>query len=208
MVATAGQHEGKAFRLTQEGNAIWAARERLHLPLDSRRVLGAVDYGGHMEVIRSQLARFPRQQVDQWLVDFQAMRLIEAAQKEAHVKLQDLAKDVTTPPIEPEDKAESESLCSQVDTSLSRLGVYIASERAQWLPNSGKKVSQTRVLVVEDDPDQVVVALRRLKAAGYQGQSVRNCGSALRTFGATTPRRSLARYKSAGRQRLRGSPNT
>jgi len=105
-------------------------------------------------------------------MDFEAMRLIEAAQKEPNVKLQDLARDATTPLIEPEDKAEFESLCSQVDTSLSRLGEYIATQRAPWVPSSGKKVYETRVLVVEDDPDQVVVALRRLKAARYQGQAV------------------------------------
>jgi CheY-like chemotaxis protein len=172
MVASVGQHEGKTFRLTKEGSAIWAARGRVALPLDHRRVLGVVEYGGHIDVIRSQLARFPFRQVEEWIAEFLAMRLIEPAPKQPPVKLADLARDSATAPIEPEDAAEFESLCSQVDNSLSRLGVYIASERAQWLPSSGKKVYETRVLVVEDDPDQVVVALRRLKAARYQGQAV------------------------------------
>lgn len=166
-----------AFSLTQEGRAVWAARDRLPLPLDYRRVLGAVEYGSHIEVIRSQLARFSRGQVDEWIGEFQAKGLIQGTRVERHFDLDELAREPKSAPIEPEDRVESERIYSLVDISLSSLGVYIATERAQWWPNLRKSPAETRALVVEDDPDQAAVALRRIGAGGYRVQAVEDVAS-------------------------------
>jgi CheY-like chemotaxis protein len=167
----------QTFGLTKEGRAVWAARGTLPLPLDYRRVLGAVEYGSHIEVIRSQLSRFTPEQVDQWIAEFQAKGLIQAAPAGRHCDLDELAREPKTAPIEPEDVAESESIYSLVDISLSRLGVYVATDRARWWPDSAKRPGETRALVLEDDPDQAAVAVRRIKAAGYQPQAVENVAS-------------------------------
>lgn len=173
----------KTFTLSKEGRAVWAARGSMPLPLDYRRVLGVVEYGAHIEVIRSQLARFTPRQVDDWIAEFEARGLIESTPRQSSPDLAELARDLKAPPMEPEDVAESERVHSLVDISLSRLGVYIATDREKWWPRSGKKSSETNPLVVEDDPDQAAVALRRIKAAGYRPQAVESVASLHRFLG-------------------------
>lgn len=56
---------------------------------------------------------------------------------------------------------------SYADISLTRLGVYISYERIAERAPSAKSVADTVALVVEDDPDQLALAIRCLGAAGY-----------------------------------------
>lgn len=158
--------EKKFFRLTSKGHALWARRKDLPLAPEYRRILGLVDYSGHVNVIRSYLARFPRNAVDQWLTEFEAMRLIESiAAKEA--SLADLARKADLPPLEPEDMSGGGLEVSFADISLSQLGVYVNHERAANRPPSNKRIGDTVALVVEDDPDQSALAVLRLASAGY-----------------------------------------
>jgi CheY-like chemotaxis protein len=157
--------ERKFYRLTTEGRALWTRRESLPLPLEYRRVLGLVDFYGYPEVIRSYLARFPARLVDQWLSEFEALRLIESIPA-AEVSLAEIS-GKTPPPIELEDVRASESEVTFADMSLSRLGVYVAYDRIANRPPCGKSPKDTVALVVEDDPDQLALAVLRLTAAGY-----------------------------------------
>lgn len=136
------------------------------LPLDYRRVLGLVDYGGHAEVIRSCLGRYPNHVVDEWLTEFETLRLIESVSA-TDVDLSRAAKRTDPPPLEPEDREALEREVAYADISLSRLGVYLAYDRIANRPASAKRAKDTVALVVEDDPDQLALAVRRLKDAGY-----------------------------------------
>jgi DNA-binding response OmpR family regulator len=60
---------------------------------------------------------------------------------------------------------------SFADTSLTRLGAYVNYERISKRAPSAKTVSETIALVVEDDPDQLALAVLRLNAAGYATQT-------------------------------------
>jgi CheY-like chemotaxis protein len=165
-------HQGRrCFRLTPEGHSIWRMRGSVPLPLDYRRILGLVEYAGHAEVIHSRLARLPADEVDQLLVEFESIQLIEPVA--AHEpRLEDLARSAAPPPIEPEDQAAYENDSSYVDTSLSRLGVYVATDRiARRAPSTARRHDLV-VLHVEDDPDQRALAARRLNADGYPVRSV------------------------------------
>ncbi|HWI36265.1 MAG TPA: response regulator, partial [Burkholderiales bacterium] len=77
------------------------------------------------------------------------------------------------PPLEPEDREAIERDVAFADISLSRLGVYIAYERIANRPPSTKRPQDTVALVVEDDEDQLALAVRRLSDAGY---AVRTAG--------------------------------
>src|SRR5207248_7485623 len=120
--------EKKFFRLTSKGRSLWTRRKDLPLAAEYRRILGLVEYSGHRDVIRSYLGRFPRNLVDEWLTEFDAMRLIDAiASKE--VSLADLSRKTAPPPLEPEDMGASSLEISFADISLSQLGVYVNHDR-------------------------------------------------------------------------------
>jgi hypothetical protein len=57
-----------------------------------------VDHAGHVEVIRSQLARFGRDRVDEWLAEFEALHLIESMSA-TEVNLSDIARKTEPPPM-------------------------------------------------------------------------------------------------------------
>lgn len=161
----------RCFRLTPEGHSIWRMRGSVPLPLDYRRILGLVEYSGHAEVIHTRLARLSPQDVDQLLAEFESIQLIERVA--AHEpELAELARAATPPPIEPEDRAAYNNDSSYVDTSLSRLGVYVATDRIARRAPCTARPHDLLVMHVEDDPDQRALAARRLNAAGYPVRSV------------------------------------
>jgi DNA-binding response OmpR family regulator len=69
--------------------------------------------------------------------------------------------------MEPDDPRGSETEVSFADISLSRLGVYVAYDRIANRPASRKDPRYTVALVVEDDPDQLALAVLRLTQADY-----------------------------------------
>jgi len=60
---------------------------------------------------------------------------------------------------------------SFADTSLTRLGAYVNYERISKRSPSAKSVAETIALVVEDDPDQLALAVLRLNSGGYATQT-------------------------------------
>ncbi len=174
------------FRLTSAGRSLWATRKKVPLPLEYRRILGLVDYAGHVEVIHSQLARYPRKVVDEWLGEFEAKGLIEAiAGRE--VKLSEIARRAEPPPIPAEDFPFFDQDVSFADISLSGIGVYIAQDRVANRAPAAKPPLETSTLVVEDDPDQRALAVVRLTAAGYAVAAVSGVGALYRTLEQCVP---------------------
>ena len=70
-----------------------------------------------------------------------------------------------------EDKEHLARETSFADTSLTRLGAYVNYERIATRKASTKTVAETIALVVEDDPDQLALAVLRLNGAGYATQT-------------------------------------
>lgn len=157
----------KYFQLTSEGRSLWSRRESLRLPLDYRRILGLVEFDGHRPVIGSHLARYPAKMVDDWLTEFEALRLIEAVPPPEEKTLTELVEEKSSPPIELEDREHFEPEASFADMSLTRLGVYVNNERIANRSPRAKAPRNTVALVVEDDPDQLALAVLRLTVAGY-----------------------------------------
>lgn len=167
----------KFFRLTSKGRSVWTRPENSLLPLDYRRVLGLVDFAGHPGVIRSYLARYPGRVVDEWLTELEALRLIESISATA-ASLSEISRKTAAPSVEVEDRQKFEQEVSFADISLSRLGVYVACERIANRPANRKQPADTLALIVEDDPDQLALAVLRLTAAGYPVQTA-DCVQAL-----------------------------
>ena len=184
-IRSVGQ-EKKFFRLTSEGRSLWARRNNLPLPLDYRRILGLVDFAGHPEVIRSYLAKYPGHVVDEWLTEFEALRLIESISAK-EVSLSEISRKTEPPPLEAEDMRNFEQEVTFADVSLSRIGVYVASDRIANRPASRKKPENTLALIVEDDPDQLALAVLRLTAAGYPVQTADSVQALFRTLQQGTP---------------------
>ena len=155
------------YRLTAEGHSLWSRRNTVRLPLDYRRILGTVDFDGHREVIGAHLARFPAQRVEEWLNEFETLNLIEPAELPEEKTLDELAEEKSAPPIEEEDREALPPEASYADISLTRAGVYVNEWRVANRQPINKSPAETVVLVVEDDPDQLALAMLRLTMAHY-----------------------------------------
>jgi CheY-like chemotaxis protein len=174
------------FRLTSKGRSLWARRKDLPLAPEYRRILGLVEYSGHPDVIRSFLGRYPRRRVDEWLNEFEAMRLIESIVANV-VSLAELSRKTEPPPVDPDDIIASGQQVSFADISLSQLGVYVNHERVANHPPSNKRPADTMALVVEDDPDQCALAVLRLTSAGYGVETADSVQSFLAMLKKLTP---------------------
>jgi len=168
-----GKGEKNFYRLTSQGRALWSRRAAEALPIHHRRIMGLVEFSGHREVIRSHLAQFPADLVDEWLTEFEAMNLIEGLSVDSP-SLAELARKTAPPPLEDEDRQRISDDATFADISLSRLGLYVAQDRAWNRPPSRKEPKDTLALVVEDDPDQRAFAALRLSEAGYPVKTADN----------------------------------
>lgn len=161
------QFKGLVYRVTDAGRTSVADAS---VPADYRRILGFVGAEAHSDVIRSFLRRYPDQLILEWLDELTELGLlVPAAEKPGHDL--DFTDDFLLPELLAEDRqrlaANSEIACDL----LSRKGVYIATERAANRATPSKAPEESDVLIVEDDPDQMRLAMTRVAMAGYAVRS-------------------------------------
>ncbi len=166
------------YRLTSKGQALRSRPESASLPSLSIRILGLVEAYGYRTVIRSELARYPDRMVDGWLTELEANQLIESISAKPPPSLAEIARKTPALTLDDEERRLFAGDASFADISLSHLGVYIAQERVAHRAPSGKAPQDTVALVVEDDPDQLELAVLRLTNAGYPVETA-NCVKAL-----------------------------
>jgi len=142
-------------------------------PSDYRRLLAMIEVGGHVEVLRGRLRRFPDQLIDEWLKELEDLHLVES--REAG----DLDAITFTgaalpllPPLSDDDRKRLVKTAVIAGATLLRSGSFLSGDRVMNLKPLGKKRSETIILLVEDDPDQAALAELRLTLAGYQVHSV------------------------------------
>jgi two-component system phosphate regulon response regulator PhoB len=145
----------------------------VNFPADYRRLLALIEVGGHAEVIRGRLRRFPDQLIGDWLKELEDLKMVES--REAG----DLDAITFTgaplpllPPLSDEDRKRLVKTTVVAGATLLRSGSFLAAERISNLPPLAKTRAQTVILLVEDDPDQAALAELRLTMAGYQVHSV------------------------------------
>lgn len=174
------------YRLTSEGRALWSRRDELAMPEEYRQVLDLVESCGHKEVIRSRLARYPDEVVERWLSEFEATNLVEAIAAKPP-KLSQIARKAKLSPMEEAEQRRFAEEADFADISLTRLGIYVSHGRVRHRPPSRKVPRETLALVVEDDPDQLALAVLRLTTAGYRVHAVQTVKALLESLKKQAP---------------------
>jgi CheY-like chemotaxis protein len=158
----------RTYFLTPAGRSALWARETGSVPTDYKRILAAVEFQGHSEVIRSRLRRFSDQLIDEWLQELEELGLIGHRAAEP---LDDITfsgkRPPSLPPLLDVDSLHLAKRSVIAGATLVRDGCYLADDRVANLPPAGKPAAETIVQLVEDDPDQVSLGELRLKLAGY-----------------------------------------
>ena len=162
------------YSLTEAGSEAASASEgHTSVPLEYRRLLRLISAGGHIDVLRGRLRRFTNQMIDDWLKELVDQKMLEARPAE---KLEDFTftgrKAPRLPTLLDEDSRRLAKTAVIAGATLLRSGAYIADDRVANLPPLNKPATQTLILLVEDDPDQVALGQLRLKLAGYQVRTV------------------------------------
>ena len=157
-----------AYRLTAGGKDALAQGVEAGFPLDYLRILGLIEVGGNVEVIRGRLRRFPDRLIKEWLKELQDLKMIEGGPQ---AKLADITFSGQSvpllPPLADEDSKRLAKTAVIAGATLLRSGSFLAIERIANLPALAKAPADTVILLVEDDPDQMALAELRLTMAGY-----------------------------------------
>jgi CheY-like chemotaxis protein len=158
----------RTYFLTAAGRyALWG-RETRSVPLEYKRILAAVEFQGHSEVIRSRLRRFSDELIDEWLQELEDLGLIDHRAAEPLEEITFTGKrPPSLPPMLDVDSLHLAKRSVVAGATLVREGCYLADERVANLPPLGKPREETLIQLVEDDPDQSSLAELRLKMAGY-----------------------------------------
>ena len=162
------------YSLTELGqDTLTTDSVKSNLPQDYRRLLAMIEVGGHIEVLRGRLRRFPDRLIDEWLQELVQLKMIEAHEAGdldeitftgARLPLQ--------PPLTDDDRKRLAKATVIGGATLLRSGSFLAADRVANLPRLRKPPSDTVILLVEDDPDQAALGELRIQMAGYQVRTV------------------------------------
>jgi CheY-like chemotaxis protein len=142
-------------------------------PQDYRRLLALIEVGGHIEVIRGRLRRFPDRLIDDWLKELEDLKMVESREAgELDAITFSGARLPLLPPLSDDDRKRLAKITVVAGATLLRSGSFLSADRIANLPPLAKTPAETVVLLVEDDPDQAALAELRLTMAGYQVHSV------------------------------------
>jgi CheY-like chemotaxis protein len=144
-----------------------------NLPQDYRRLLGLVEVGGHEEVIRGRMRRFPDQLIGEWLKELEQLKMVESREAgDLDAITFTGARLPLLPPLTDDDRKRLVKATVAGNATLLRSGSFLSDDRVANLPPLGKAPADTIVLLVEDDPDRLALAELRVTMAGYQVHSV------------------------------------
>mgnify|MGYP001442405931 CR=1 FL=1 len=150
------------YQLTQAGRQAWESQDSA-VPEDYRRILWLMDFHGQDNVLAELLRRYPRNVLDEWLLEMEELGLIEPAQAGGPA-FSSREADRT----QALDQASVRKETSEAGTALARTGAYISADRLNRRPAPRKAPADTVVLIVEDDPDQLALADLRVSMSGYK----------------------------------------
>ena len=165
------QHRGphrlaeRTYRLTAAGRDAWESQDAA-VPADYRRILWMMDVQGHGGIAESMARLYPSGMLEEWLSEMEEIGLIEAvpAGETGGGAFGVRGSDRTVAL----DQVKVREAAKMANASLARTGAYLATDRLRERPAPSKAVSDTVVLIVEDDPDQLALADLRVSMAGYK----------------------------------------
>jgi len=156
------------YRVTTPGRQAWETKDQA-VPSDYRMILWLLDYhgAGHTESFMSQ---FPEQDLAACISEMEELGFLERLQPGAPPD-QSPAPDVV---------AVAESELPVIADALEKHGAYLSGDRLRGRAPAGKPHQAIRVLIVEDDPDQLALADLRVSMAGYAVDGVASQAAMLR----------------------------
>lgn len=167
----------RLYKKTQAGEAALAGEDAA-IPSDYRRLLGTMDGETHFDVIRGCLREYPDELLEEWLAEVEELGFIESSPSEAALDLDFTAyfkrKAASDAPELAQDKSRLDRTAKLASKSLTRSGLFLATERLRNRTPLAKQKEQTTVLIVEDDPDQLALADLRVSMAGYRVRIARS----------------------------------
>jgi len=173
-----GGAQSRLYRRTAAGTMAVETDDR-SIPSDYRRILALLEEDTHEDVVRGFLRRYADALIADWLREIEELGLAISmpAGPERDLDFTSLLgpRRGVPPRVPAEDQARREQGAQAAGRELSRGGVSLAADRLAHRTPLGKPASETAVLVVEDDPDQMALADLRLSLAGYR---VRTAASA------------------------------
>ncbi|HUQ26668.1 MAG TPA: response regulator [Burkholderiales bacterium] len=145
----------------------------VNFPQDYRRLLAMIEVGGHIEVIRGRLRRFPDRLIDDWLKELEDLKMVESREAgDLDAITFSGARLPLLPPLSDEDRKRLAKTTVVAGATLLRSGSFLSADRIANLAPLAKPRAETVILLVEDDPDQAALAELRLTMAGYQVHTV------------------------------------
>ena len=162
------------YSLTELGqDTLTTDSVKSNLPQDYRRLLAMIEVGGHIEVLRGRLRRFPDRLIDEWLQELEQLKMIESHEaSELDTITFTGARLPLQPPLTDDDRKRLAKATVVGGATLLRSGSFLAADRVANLPRLRKPPSDTVILLVEDDPDQAALGELRIQMAGYQVRTV------------------------------------
>jgi CheY-like chemotaxis protein len=153
----------RTYRLTSAGRNAWESQD-MAVPEDYRRILWLMDFHGQDGGLGELLRKYPRNVLDEWLIEMEDLGLIEVASGDGDAAFSTHDADRTMGLDQARVKRDGQA--ASVD--LARTGAYISADRLSRRPAPRKAPGDTVVLIVEDDPDQLALADLRVSMAGYK----------------------------------------
>jgi CheY-like chemotaxis protein len=172
--------KGRIYRLTQSGRDAWE-NEDVAVPADYRRILWLVDFQGHAGLMSAMLKTVSRPVLDDWLEEMEELALIEAV-PEGEEKPEDFASPDQTLKLTDLERNRIKQDAQKAGESLASTGAYVAVHRLDGRAALRKEASDTSVLIVEDDPDQLALADLRVSMAGYRVRVASSVNGFLQTM--------------------------
>jgi CheY-like chemotaxis protein len=156
---------GRIYRLTTAGREAWEGQDAA-VPADYRRILWMMDVQGQGGVGETLTKLFPSDMLKEWLAEMEELGLIESfPEGEERVDTFVPANTDVTLGL---DRAQMREAAKEAGETLKRTGAYLSHDRLRRRPAPVKARSDTVVLIVEDDPDQLALADLRVSMAGYK----------------------------------------
>ncbi len=164
---------GISYRLSDSGRIALEAKDP-SIPSDYRTILWVMEFQGFNHLSRIQL--LDRQVLSDCLAEMEELGLVRRITNPNGET--GAAPSAPPPPIyavTPDDSVIAR-------TSLSRHGAYLSEERLKSRSTVVKAPSETTILVVEDDPDQLALADLRVSMAGYAVRVANSQAALLRSL--------------------------
>lgn len=149
-----------AYRVSDNGRKALESKDP-SIPSDYRTILWVMEFQGFDHLSRIQL--LDKRVLADFLAEMEELRLIERV----HPSDGETSTPTVTSPTPAPVYAVTADDSVIARTALSEHGAYLSEQRLKNRPALAKAPSDTTILIVEDDPDQLALADLRVSMAGY-----------------------------------------